>query len=82
MEKAASLITNAAHPEANIIWGAAFDENLKDEMSITVSATGVDAGLVGSDPMDVPQNAATFGGKVQVAVSYTHLDVYKRQSAW
>lgn len=65
--KAASLITNSAHPEANIIWGAAFDENLKDEMSITVIATGFDAGLVGSDPMDVPQNAATFGGKVQVA---------------
>ena len=67
VEKAASLITNSAHPEANIIWGAAFDENLKDEMSITVIATGFDAGLVGSDPMDVPQNAATFGGKVQVA---------------
>ena len=64
VEKAASLITNSAHPEANIIWGAAFDENLKDEMSITVIATGFDAGLVGSDPMDVPQNAAVFTGKV------------------
>lgn len=67
VEKAASLITNSAHPEANIIWGAAFDENLKDEMSITVIATGFDAGLVGSDPMDVQQNAATFSGKVPPA---------------
>lgn len=67
VEKAASLITNSAHPEANIIWGAAFDENLKDEMSITVIATGFDAGLVGSDPMDVPQNASAFTGKVPPA---------------
>lgn len=29
-------------------------------MSITVIATGFDAGLVGSDPMDVPQNASAF----------------------
>ena len=40
---------------------------MNDEMCMTVIATGFDAGLVGSDPMDVPQNAATFGGKVQVA---------------
>ena len=44
VEKAATLITNSAHPDANIIWGAAFDESLKDEMCITVIATGFDAG--------------------------------------
>ena len=42
VEKAATLITNSAHPDANIIWGAAFDESLKDEMCITVVATGFD----------------------------------------
>lgn len=42
VEKAASLITHSAHPDANIIWGAAFDESLKDEMCITVIATGFD----------------------------------------
>ena len=40
VEQAASLITNAAHPDANIIWGTAFDEKLSDEMRITVVATG------------------------------------------
>ena len=40
MEQAAGLITNAAHPDANIIWGTAFDESLSDEMRITVVATG------------------------------------------
>lgn len=40
VEQAAALITNAAHPDANIIWGTAFDESLSDEMNITVVATG------------------------------------------
>ena len=44
VEKAATIITNSAHHDANIIWGAAFDESLKDEMCITVIATGFDAG--------------------------------------
>lgn len=40
VEAASSLITAAAHPDANIIWGAAFDDSLDDEMVITVIATG------------------------------------------
>lgn len=36
------LITQSAHPDANIIWGTAFDENLSDEMRVTVVATGFD----------------------------------------
>ena len=40
VETAAGLITQSAHPDANIIWGTAFDENLSDEMKITVVATG------------------------------------------
>ena len=42
VEEAASLITSSAHPDANIIWGAAFDPNLVDELKITVVATGFD----------------------------------------
>ncbi len=40
VELAASMITEAAHPDANIIWGAAIDDSLEDEMVITVIATG------------------------------------------
>ena len=40
VEQASSLITQSAHPDANIIWGTTFDENLSDEMKITVVATG------------------------------------------
>ncbi|MDL2219365.1 cell division protein FtsZ [Ruminococcaceae bacterium OttesenSCG-928-O06] len=42
VETAANQITGAAHPDANIIWGAAFDEGMADVMQITVVATGFD----------------------------------------
>lgn len=40
VELASSIISNAAHPDANIIWGASIDENLEDAIRITVIATG------------------------------------------
>ena len=40
VEQASSLITPSAHPDANIIWGTTFDENLSDELRVTVVATG------------------------------------------
>ena len=40
IETASSMIAAQAHEDANIIWGAAFDENMDDEMSVTVIATG------------------------------------------
>jgi cell division protein FtsZ len=41
-ELAATLIQNEAHPDANIIWGVGFDDELEDEMQITIIATGFD----------------------------------------
>ncbi len=40
INEAAQLITQAADPEANIIFGADIDESLDDEVRITVIATG------------------------------------------
>ena len=40
INEAAQLITQAADPEANIIFGAGIDEELDDEVRITVIATG------------------------------------------
>ena len=37
---ASSMITDQADADANIIWGAVLDENMEDEMSVTVIATG------------------------------------------
>lgn len=37
---ASSMITAEAHPDANVIWGVAFDHDLEDEMRVTIIATG------------------------------------------
>ena len=63
VETAASIVQEAANPEANIIFGSAFDDSLQDEMRVTVIATGFDekkssrpgafsAGLERSKPED------------------------------
>lgn len=43
MNEAAEIISQAADPEANIIFGAVIDENLEDEVRVTVIATGFDS---------------------------------------
>nr|MBE6545618.1 hypothetical protein [Oscillospiraceae bacterium] len=40
IDAASNMIYEEAHPDANIIWGAAFDPTLQDEMRVTVIATG------------------------------------------
>ena len=40
VETAANLVQQAAHPDALIIFGAAFDDTLEDEIRVTVIATG------------------------------------------
>ena len=66
INEAAQKITAAADPEANIIFGAGIDENLTDEVKITVIATGFEkapfAGVRPSvsreaEPMDEPAPA-------------------------
>ena len=44
VEQAATLVQDAVHPDALTIFGAAFDENLDDEIRVTVIATGFDEG--------------------------------------
>ena len=43
VDVAASMISKEAHPDAQIIWGAAFDNTLEDEIKVTVIATGFDS---------------------------------------
>jgi cell division protein FtsZ len=40
VEEAATMVQEAAHPDVHLIFGAAIDENLDDEVHITVIATG------------------------------------------
>ena len=43
INEAAEIVQQAADPDANIIFGAVIDENIKDEIRITVIATGFEA---------------------------------------
>ena len=42
VETAANLVQSAAHPDANIIFGASFDNSMDDEIRVIVIATGFD----------------------------------------
>jgi len=43
INEAASLVQDAAHPDANIIFGTVIDDSLGDEVRVTVIAAGFDA---------------------------------------
>ena len=58
---AAELIQAAADPDANIIFGAVIDENLKDEIIITVIATGFSQG----PEIKKPERLFAIGGAGQ-----------------
>ncbi|GGM39307.1 cell division protein FtsZ [Promicromonospora citrea] len=45
VHEAARLVQEAAHPEANIIFGTVIDDALGDEVRVTVIAAGFDGGL-------------------------------------
>ncbi|WP_314422472.1 cell division protein FtsZ [uncultured Microbacterium sp.] len=57
---AADLVKEAAHPEANIIFGTVIDDTLGDEVRVTVIAAGFDSGepTLRLDPMVVSRPAA------------------------
>ncbi len=48
VETAANLVQEAAHPDANIIFGATFDPSLQDEIRVTVIATGFEQSPAGA----------------------------------
>ncbi|MFL7838480.1 MAG: cell division protein FtsZ [Candidatus Promineifilaceae bacterium] len=45
INQAASIIRETAHPDVNLIFGAVIDENMGDEIRITVIATGFEHGM-------------------------------------
>ena len=62
IEQAGALISDASHPDANIIFGSVFDEDMGDEMLITVIATGFGAA-------SQPQASAPVSGAKEAAVA-------------
>jgi cell division protein FtsZ len=64
VNEAATLIQEEADEEANIIFGAVIDENLEDELRITVIATGFGE----TEAILAPLQAATASGRSNVSV--------------
>jgi len=50
VNQAAAIIKETAHPDVNLIFGAVIDENMGDEVRITVIATGFDRAGVRQTP--------------------------------
>ena len=66
---AADLVKEAAHPEANIIFGTVIDDTLGDEVRVTVIAAGFDGGepSLRLDPMVVSRPSTTSLPEVAIA---------------
>lgn len=58
VEEAATMVQQAAHPDAHIIFGASVDETLDDEIRITVVATGFDTPSQPREPKNIVREAA------------------------
>ncbi len=63
IEDAISLINEAADEDANIIFGTVFDEELKNEVKITVIATGFENQAQAAMPQNEQQTMTHYSGK-------------------
>ena len=61
-EAAAAMVQEAVHPDANTIFGAAFDENMEDEIRVTIIATGFEE-KKGANAVTVAGGAASGSSK-------------------
>lgn len=68
INEAAEIVQQAADQDANIIFGAVIDENLKDEISITVIATGFVSDKVLATGSEQAKNKL-FSDKTEVAAT-------------
>ncbi|HBE14711.1 MAG TPA: cell division protein FtsZ [Ruminococcaceae bacterium] len=61
IDAASTMVQQKAAPDANIIWGAVIDEDMKDEISVTVIATGCGGNNdnSGAFPTSAPTAAST-----------------------
>jgi len=93
VNEASSLITEEAHEEAEIIFGSVIDENLKDEVRVTVIATGfnpeveakqtVEQIVVNTEsaaaPQPQPEIVAQEATQPQIATTVASPTVQKRE---
>ena len=69
VNEACMLIQEEAHEDANIIFGAVIDEKLKEEIRITVIATGF--GRAESREESIPESATVSEERAKVVVNFS-----------
>ena len=67
VETAANLVQAAAHPDANIIFGASFDNSMDDEIRVIVIATGFDEGTPTAKAVSAASSAGTQAAAAEAA---------------
>lgn len=67
INEAASLVQEAAHIDANIIFGTVIDDSLGDEVRVTVIAAGFDGGTPARRPVEAPAQPAARTGTISPA---------------
>ncbi|NBX69478.1 MAG: cell division protein FtsZ [Proteobacteria bacterium] len=76
VNEASSLITEEAHEEAEIIFGSVIDENLKDEVRVTVIATGFNPEVEAKKEVEqIVVNTET------ISVSQTQTEIIAQEAA-
>jgi len=72
INEAAEIVQDAADPDANIIFGAVIDENIKDEIRITVIATGFESDKIQRKQPEHIETKVTAIPKQQQTASFTN----------
>ena len=73
VNEACSLIQKEAHPDANVIFGVAWDNSLEEDIRITVIATGIGK-KEAPQLVETPPKSSTLGSLDEVAARSRHYD--------
>ncbi|MDQ5983424.1 MAG: Cell division protein FtsZ [Eubacteriales bacterium SKADARSKE-1] len=80
IETASTMIADQADSEANIIWGAAFDESMEDEISVTVIATGFANENDSALSKNVVLESKFMNGEVEVSRPLNDLNIVQTET--
>ncbi|KQM68082.1 cell division protein FtsZ [Sphingomonas sp. Leaf17] len=63
VDEAANHIRDLVDPDANIIWGSAFNQELEGKIRVSVVATGIEADVQPEQPAPEPTRGFSFGAR-------------------
>ena len=71
VDEAANYIRELVDPDANIIWGSAFNESLNGKIRVSVVATGIDVEAAANEPKTQPFRLGEMGAGLARPVQMT-----------